>query len=58
MIGIPQNDLGIDIIFKFALVDTFNRSGCPHRHKNGRLDDSVGRFDFSCAGFSIRVGVM
>jgi hypothetical protein len=53
VIGIAQNDIGIDIIFvqqKIA-VHPFNRSRSAHWHKNGGLDASVCGVNNTCPCF-------
>jgi len=56
MIGIAQDNIGFDIVFKFPLVHPFDGSGRPDRHKNGRLDGPVVGGDGSGARLRMSVG--
>ena len=41
MIGVTQDNLGVDIFFQLGHVDSFHCALCSDRHKNGRLDYPV-----------------
>ena len=41
MIGVTQDDLGLDILFQLGHVDAFHCALCSDRHKNGRLNYPV-----------------
>ena len=41
MVGIPQNNLRIDVVSELLLVHSFNRTNGANWHKNGRLNGAV-----------------
>ena len=45
MVGVAQNDLGLDVGFQLGHVNALHRALCAHRHKNRRLDLAVIRRD-------------
>src|SRR5690606_29795412 len=47
VIGVAQNDLCLDIVSKFGLVDRLHRAGSSHRHKNRGLDIAMVGLNFS-----------
>ena len=56
MVGVPQDDLGFDIVFKLALM---HRLDCTRRadgHEDGSLYSAVGSLDPS--GASLRVLIL
>ncbi|MNL56044.1 hypothetical protein D3C87_1795050 [compost metagenome] len=55
MVGVSQYDLGLDILFQFALVYGFHRSGSTNWHENRRLNHPMIRFYHSGSGF--RMGI-
>lgn len=57
MVGIPQNNLGFDIITQLMGVHAFYRTYRPDGHKNWRFDLTVVRRDRPRPGFGAWVGM-
>ena len=55
MIGISQNNLGIDLGFELGEVNCLDRAGCAYGHEYRCLYRSVIGDKLSRAGFAMRV---
>ena len=56
MIGVAENDLGVDIFSQFVHVDGFHASYCAYRHEDGGRDVAVVGMQYASAGFAFGVG--
>ena len=55
MVGITEDDFGVDVGFEFALVNGFYGPGRADGHKNGRLDGTVVGGERTRAGVGMRI---
>ncbi len=58
MVGIPQNDIGVDVFAKFPLVYRFYGSCGPHRHEYGCFNSPVICDQGPGTGFGPGVGML
>ena len=51
VVGVAQNDVGVDDLFQFRLRDRAHRANGAHGHENGGLDVSMVGGEHACTGF-------
>ena len=57
MIGIAENDLGLDIFFKVFMVYPLHGAYSAYGHENGSADITVAGVEHSATGGGMRVGM-
>jgi hypothetical protein len=55
VIGIAQNDLGLDILFQIPVIHSLHGTHRAHRHEDGGEDFSVVGRNLTCAGGAGRI---
>ncbi len=58
VIGVPEDDLGMDVVGELVLVHGFYRRGRADGHKYRRLDGAVGSFQQAGAGIRLSVSML
>jgi len=58
VIGVSQNNPGLDILFQVPEMDALDRTDCPDRHKNGSFHDAVIRMKLTGSGFGVGGGML
>jgi len=57
MIGVAQNDGGVDVVSQLLLGNGLHASHRTHRHENGGFDATMIRFHHSGPGSRMRIGM-
>ena len=58
VVGIAKDDLRLDLIAQFVLMDSPHCAYSAYRHENRGFDQAVGSLYFASTGSRIRVGML